>query len=616
MQTRRFHPKKLFLSTMRKFLKLTYQSIITFAYAKRLLLYPFVITMTILIFVNCTPNNGLPSGDADNGGLYLPVDFEAVVVIDSLKGRARHLTVNTNGDIYVKLRFTDSLGGNAALRDTNNDGKADIVKIFDDYLDRSSYGTEMKIHNGYLYFSSVTRIFRQKLTNDLVPDTELELILSETERPGQHATKPLAFDDQGNMYTIFGAPSDACQVDDRSPMSPGIFPCPLLEHRAGIWKFDSNKKGQFQKDGKKFATGLRSVVGLQWNHQDHNLYTVVHGRDYLHNTWPKQFTAWEGAVLPSEVFLRLKEGDNAGWPYHYYDQIKEGYYLNPEYGGDGEKQGDISQLVQPVVGFPGHFAPNDLLFYEGDQFPDRYKNGAFIAFHGSTSSSPYPQAGYFVGFVPMENGIPTGPWEVFADGFAGRDTIVSTTDAQYRPMGLAVGPEGSLYVSDSKMGKIWRIMFKGDKSKFGKLQLAAMDKRKKSAPNIKKPIEKEDVIALSGSIGIFDEDQLSEGGKLFNIFCSVCHQRDGLGNERFPPLDHSEWVTGDKTRLINVVLQGLKGEIIVKEKSYTNTMPKLDMITDDEISKILTYIRQNFGNNASAIGPEEVAKVRKANLVP
>ena len=104
---------------------------------------------------------------------------------------------------------------------------------------------------------------------------------------------------------------------------------------------------------------------------------------------------------------------------------------------------------------------------------------------------------------------------------------------------------------------------------------------------------------------------MSKGGQLYNIFCSVCHQRDGKGNERFPPLDSSEWVLGDKTKLINVILQGLRGEIMVKGKSYNNAMPKLHMLKDEEISEILTFIRQNFGNNASPIGPEEVAKVRK-----
>ncbi|XOV94581.1 MAG: c-type cytochrome [Bacteroidota bacterium] len=579
------------------------------------MIYPVLWSVLFLLHTSCS-NQDLPPGDPNNAGLFLPEGFEAVVVVDSLKGRARHLTVNTNGDIYVKLRFQGDDGGNAALRDTDNDGKADIIKVFDSYEDRSSYGTEMRIHNGYLYFSSVTRVFRQKLTDDLVPDTEMELILTDTQRPRQHDTKPLAFDTEGNMYTIFGAPSDACQVDDRSPLSPGMDPCPLLETRGGIWKFDANKKDQYQEDGIKFATGLRSVVGLDWNDQDDNLYAVVHGRDYLHNTWPREFTPWEGSVLPSEVFVRLKEGDDAGWPYHYYDQIKGDYFLNPEYGGDGEKQGkNADKLTDPVVGFLGHFAPNDIMFYEGDQFPDRYKNGAFIAFHGSTSSSPYPQTGYFIGFVPMINGIPLGPWEVFADGFAEQEIIVNTSDAMYRPMGLAVGPDGSLYVSDSEKGKIWRIMYKGDNNQFGKEQLAAMEKRKQTASNLKTPVEFEDLVVKDDSDkeDQYNSENLSEGGKLYNTFCAMCHQFNGLGNDRFPPLDNTEWVLGDKTTLINVVLEGLRGEIFVKEKSYNNRMPKLSMLKDEEIAGILTYVRQNFGNNASPITPEEVATVRKTN---
>ncbi|MCB0689357.1 MAG: PQQ-dependent sugar dehydrogenase [Saprospiraceae bacterium] len=566
--------------------------------------------LAILISISsCRNNGGMPNGDTDNGGLFLPGDFEALVVVDSIKGRARHLAVNDNGDIYVKLRFADTIGGNAALRDTDGDGKMDVIERFDNYMDKSSLGSEMKIHDGYLYFSSVTRIFRQKLTKDLVPDTEMELILLDTQPPRQHDTKPITFDNQGYLYTVYGAPSDACQVDDRSPLSPGMNPCPILETRGGVWRFKADKKDQFQKDGEKVATGFRSVVGLDWNQEVNSLYAVAHGRDYLHNTWPRQFSAWQGAVLPSEVFIRLDKGANAGWPYHYYDQIKGGYFLNPEYGGDGVKKGDTTGLTTPTVGFLGHFAPNDLLFYTGDQFPDRYKNGAFIAFHGSTSSSPYPQSGYFVGFVPMKNGVPTGPWEVFADGFAGVDTIYSTSDAAYRPMGLALGPDGSLYVSDSEKGKIWRIMYKGDKSDFGDAQLAAMAQRKQTASNIKTPDEVKDRLIEDGMNDI-DEENLSEGGKLFNIFCSVCHQRNGKGNDRFPPLDHSEWVLGSKDTLINVILHGLRGEISVKGKTYTNRMPKLNMLKDDEIAQILTYIRQNFGNNASTVTTREVAERR------
>jgi glucose/arabinose dehydrogenase/mono/diheme cytochrome c family protein len=565
--------------------------------------FRFFLSFLFVISLTQCKRHGLPPGDPDNGGLILPQGFEAVVVVDSLNGAARHIAVNTNGDVYVKLRFPNAEGGNAALRDEDNDGKADIIKYFDEYQDKSSYGTGMRIHNGYLYFSSVTRVFRQKLTpGQLVPDSKIELMLTDTQRPRQHDTKPIAFDDKGNMYIPFGAPSDCCQFEDRTPFSPGMDPCPILIQRAGIWRFDANKPGQFEKDGQKFASGLRSIVALEWNDRDHNLFTIMHGRDYLHATWPKYYSEWDGAVLPAEEFLKLKDGSDAGWPYYYYDEIKGKLLLNPEYGGDGKKEGKGAEYTQPIIGFPGHFAPNDLLFYNGNQFPAHYKNGAFIAFHGSTSSSPYPQSGYFVCFVPFKDGAPSGPWEVFADGFAGVDTVVNTSDAKYRPMGLSVGPDGSLYISDSEKGKIWRVMYKGDTSKFGDAQLSEMVKRKNQAPNIKIPDEIRDNL---------DKGSVTKGAETFNTFCAVCHQRDGLGNDRFPPLSGSEWVNGDKTFLINIVLDGLQGDINVKGKSYNNKMPRLNLLSDENISQILTYVRQNFNNNSDSITSDEVGKARK-----
>ena len=240
-----------------------------------------------------------------------------------------------------------------------------------------------------------------------------------------------------------------------------------IRDSAGIWRFDAEKIGQTQKDGELYASGLRSIVALEWNSADKHLYSVVHGRDDLTRLWPNKINQWNSALLPSEEFVRIEEGDHFGWPYCYYDQIQGKKVLAPEYGGDGNIIGRCDQYKDPVIGFPGHWAPNDLVFYSGDHFPKRYKNGAFIAFHGSTNRAPYPQSGYFVGFVPFKDGKPSGEYEVFADGFAKVDPIVSVKDAVYRPMSIAFSPDGSMYIGETVTGRIWRIEFKGEREKFG-----------------------------------------------------------------------------------------------------------------------------------------------------
>jgi glucose/arabinose dehydrogenase/mono/diheme cytochrome c family protein len=557
------------------------------------------------ILISCSEVRELPKGDPDNGGLYLPENFEAIVVIDSLEGRARHIAVNDNGDIYVKSRFSKPDGRNVALRDTDGDGKADVIEKFGKYEKERSYGTAMRIHNGYLYFSSELIVYRYKLSQGkLVPEGELEEIVVDDHEHGmhEHIAKPIAFDDKGHLYVPYGAPSNACQEVNRTPAVPGIDPCPQLEQHGGVWRFDANKKGQTQKDGVEFATGIRSVVAMDWNPADNNLYLVMHGRDDLLRLWATIYTPWQSAVLPAEEFIKVTEGSDFGWPYCYYDQIQEKKVLAPEYGGDGNVIGRCDQFEKPLIGFPGHWAPNDLLFYQGEQFPSRYKQGAFVAFHGSTNRAPYPQSGYFIGFIPFENGKPTGDWEVFADGFAEVDPIVNVSDAVYRPMGIAMGPDGSLYVSDTEKGKIWRIFFKGDKDSFTNENLAKMESRKKLS-HLRTPDKVEDNL---------EKGLVAGGEKVFNVYCATCHQKDGKGaSGRFPPLAGTDWVTGDKNRLIGIVLNGMQGSIVVNGETYINAMPQHGFLSDDEIANVLTYIRQNFGNKASDVKPDEVSRIRK-----
>lgn len=401
------------------------------------------------------PSNLTP--DADNGTLTLAPGFGAITV-SAQTGKARHIAVNSKGDVFVKLSELKNGDGILVLKDADGDGRSDSETGFGNYT-----GTGIAIGNGFLYSTSDEQIFRYKLTaNEEVetPETS-ETVVSGLTSANQHASKSITLDNQNNIYVNIGAPSNACQVQDRTPGSPGQDPCPLLATAGGIWRFSAGQLNQTQAQGTRYATGIRNVVGLDWNNTTNNLYVMQHGRDQLSFLFPQLFTDSMSAELPAEEFLRINDGDDFGWPYCYYDHIQGKKVVAPEYGGDGNATARCDPAKKPILAFPGHWAPNALLFYTGDQFPSRYRNGAFIAFHGSWNRAPLRQGGYFVAFVPMRNGMPDGDWEIFANGFTGVDQLTDPDQATYRPMGLAQGPDGSIYISDSKQGRIWRIIYKG-----------------------------------------------------------------------------------------------------------------------------------------------------------
>ncbi|HEY2721500.1 MAG TPA: PQQ-dependent sugar dehydrogenase [Chitinophagaceae bacterium] len=389
--------------------------------------------------------------------LTLPAGFTAIEVTPGI-GPARHLVVNSNGDIYVKMANPKTDKGIILLKDTNGDGIADQTSSFGNYG-----GTGIAIKNGYLYASSNTEVFRYKLdaNNNVIDTKNPEKIITGLIDHGEHNSKSIALDDAGNIYVNVGAPSNACQVVDRKKGSPGQDPCPILEQAGGIWQFKADQLNQSYAQGIRYITGTRNVVGLDWNKEQKQLYVMQHGRDQLHDLFPDMYTDKQSAELPAEEMLLAKKGSNFGWPYCYFDELQNKKVLGPEFGGDGKKQGRCAYVPPPVVAFPGHWAPNALLFYTGKQFPEHYRNGAFVAFHGSWNRAPEPQQGYKIVFVPFKNGKPSGKYETFADGFTGVAEMTGDARAKHRPTGLAIGPDGSLYISDSEKGTVWKIVYKG-----------------------------------------------------------------------------------------------------------------------------------------------------------
>jgi glucose/arabinose dehydrogenase len=394
-----------------------------------------------------------PACDSGNGGITLPAGFCAEVVADGL-GAARHLVVAPNGDVFVALQGDGEMGGVEALRDTNGDGKFEVKEHFG-----TGSITGIGLRNGYLYVAGFNTVQRYKMTpGQLKPPGAPETIVTGLPGVRQHGDKGLTFDGQGSLYVNVGAPSNACQTKDRQAKSPGQDPCPILEHNGGIWKFDENKLNQKQEDGTRLATGLRQMPAVTWH--DGAVYVAMNNRDQLDVMWPGMFTAKENAERPAEPLYRAVAGANFGWPYCFYDYGMKKFVLNPEYGGDGKTVGRCTDFTPPVAAFPAHWAPVDIMFYSGNQFPAHYKGGAFIAFHGSWNRAPEEQAGYNVTFQAFANGKPSGDFEVFAKGFQGKTPLLNPNDAVARPDGLAEGPDGSLYITDSQKGKIWRVFFR------------------------------------------------------------------------------------------------------------------------------------------------------------
>jgi glucose/arabinose dehydrogenase len=542
---------------------------------------------------------------SDNGGITLSPGFCATVFADNL-GHVRHMAFAPNGALYVNTwsgryyRYdTPPAGGFLiALKDTTGSGRADVIERFGDGVPQGATGgTGIAVYNGAVYAEQNDKIIRYALPDGaLVPNAPPQVVVADLPLTGDHPMHPFAIDANGQLYVDLGSATNACQAENRVAGSLGHDPCTELETRAGVWRYDANKTGQRFSPAERYATGIRNGEGFSFDAKG-RLFVTQHGRDQLSQNFRKLYTPAQSAELPAEEVVEVVRGGDYGWPQCYFDGDQKKLVLAPEYGGDGGgKVGVCGEKKEPAAFFPAHWAPNDLLIYTGTAFPAAYQGGAFVAFHGSWNRAPGPQGGYDVAFQPMQNGVAAGGFVVFADGFAG--AVKEPGRADFRPTGLAMGPDGALYISDDRHGRIWRVTFHGaadaQVAPAPAPAAAATASAEAGPPEGTHPdAGRPNARSLPVPAGA-TEEQVALGDRIFHGeaadgTCTGCHGSDARGSPEAPSLVTGTWVFGDGSlaAITKTVNDG-----VPKPRNYSDPMPPKGgaALSDADVAAVAAYV--------------------------
>jgi glucose/arabinose dehydrogenase len=512
--------------------------------------------------------------------------------------------VNTwSGSYYPPNEKAPEGGFLVALQDKTGSGKADVTERFGETEQTGGRGgTGIALYNGSLYAESNDRIVRYALpTGAIVPSGAATTVVSGLPLGGDHPMHPFFISSDGLLYVDVGTATNSCQTKNRTEGIPGAQPCTELETRGGIWRFDARTTDQKFSPAERYATGIRNAEGFGIDPVHQRVYVTQHGRDQLHANWPALYKAEEEATLPSEEVMLLRQGGDYGWPECYYDPFQSKLVLAPEYGGDGGHAiGVCASKTGPVAAFPAHWGPNAMAFYSQKQFPATYRGGLFIAFHGSWDRAPYAQGGYNIVYQELSASGTAGRCEIFADGFAGGTNLPG--EAMHRPSGVAVGTDGSLYVSDDIKGRIYKIVYKGN------AQATATKAAYRACPSLTaspsegmqaqaEPPEGTHPDAGAAALPVprgATQEMVAIGDRIFHGqaaggTCTACHGTNGAGTPLGPDLTKKKWLWSDGSwgGITKTITDG-----VMQPKQYRSPMPPNggSQLTPEQTKAVAAYV--------------------------
>ncbi len=339
--------------------------------------------------------------------LKMPPGFQ--ISVFARVPNARQMAFSPGGVLLV----TDMSDGTVlALPDTKRNGRTDrAVPVLSGL--NAPHG--IAFQKGRLYIAEINAVRRYDWNEAQLHAGNSQKIADLPGSGGGHSTRTILFAN-GKMYVAVGSSCNVCVEDDK--------------RRAAVTEYNEDGSGE-----RIFASGLRNAVGLTVNPKTGTIWATDNGRDWLGDNLP-----------PEEVNDLGPRGGNAGWPYCYGNRVPE------------RSQGtdyDCSKTIAPAVEMQAHSAPLDLLFYNGEMFPAEYRGSLFVTFHGSWNRSV--PTGYKVVRIRVnEKGEAQGPPEDFISGWI-RPGERKKGKWMGRPVGLVVGPDGALYLSDDSAGVVYRV---------------------------------------------------------------------------------------------------------------------------------------------------------------